>query len=155
MAATTAAVAVDDAATSRGTPHPPGDWPHGQARFLNRAALICSPDEACGLILGEASAQGLRIHRLTHCENHSGDPTQEFRIPAEHLMSCDQEARAEGLQVIGAWHSHPDGSGAPSQADRTGLPDGWIGLIVVPGQVGLPGLHTYGKAGPAPPFVHA
>ncbi len=156
MVATTtpAVVAVDDAATSRGIHHPPGDWPNEQARFLNRAALLSGTSEACGLILGEATPQGLLIHRLTHCENHAVESERRFQVPAQHLMEWDRRARDQGLQIIGSWHSHPDGCGAPSQADLEGLPAGWLGLIVIPAPDGLPRLHPYGKAGQAPDFVH-
>ena len=33
-------------------------------------------------------------------------------------MKADQLARAEGLEIIGIWHSHPDHPARPSETDR-------------------------------------
>jgi proteasome lid subunit RPN8/RPN11 len=150
-----AAAVVADAATSRVPNTPPGEWPGEQARFLNRAALRAGSQETCGLILGSREGSTLRIHRLSHCENHSEDPEQRFRIPAAHLMACDRAARFEDLLIVGAWHSHPGGQTRPSHSDLKELPEGWLGLIVTPNPEGPPGLQTYGRAGRTLEFLHA
>jgi proteasome lid subunit RPN8/RPN11 len=152
---TTVAAVVADAATSRMPNTPSGEWPVEQARFLNRAALRAGSTETCGLIIGSREGATLRIHRLSHCENHSEDPEQRFRIPAAHLMACDRAARFEDLLIVGAWHSHPSGHAQPSHSDLEELPEGWLGLIVTPNPEGLPGLQTYGRAGRTLAFIYA
>ena len=65
------------------------------------------PNEACGL--------GVRVGRAevyVPCKNLSNDPTEQFKL-------CPQDyAEAEELgDVIGVFHSHPDGTSVPSRND--------------------------------------
>lgn len=49
--------------------------------------------------------------------------------PLDH-MTAQREARAAGLEVLGAWHSHPRGPARPSERDvREALP-GWVHVVV-------------------------
>jgi proteasome lid subunit RPN8/RPN11 len=86
-----------------------------------RHALMCYPEECCGLIVG-----GVYLPR----PNCSATPTEAFNI------SPSDWAEAEDLGDIEAVvHSHPDGPAFPSGADfdaqaATGLP--WVIVAVSP-----------------------
>jgi proteasome lid subunit RPN8/RPN11 len=49
--------------------------------------------------------------------------------PADHLAAW-KAAEAEGLDVVGAWHSHPDQPAVPSATDRAEASAGLSYLIV-------------------------
>jgi len=132
----------------------PGPWPDKAARFLNRAALIAGPLETCGLILGLRRQATVQVHQLTHCANAAREAGDSFLIPAVHMMDWDRKAADLGLQIVGAWHSHPNGEPNASPADLKGLPEHWLGLIVAASADGDPRLQTYGRGGIAPAFVH-
>jgi proteasome lid subunit RPN8/RPN11 len=70
-------------------------------------AQAAYPNEACGLIVGV----GKKAQFLA-CKNVAHEPTQTFRIDAKDY------ARAEDLgEVLAIWHSHPEGTTKPSDAD--------------------------------------
>jgi proteasome lid subunit RPN8/RPN11 len=82
---------------------------------IRLAAGEAAPDEACGALLGTA---GERVHisafrRLRNlAERHD-----RFLVDPGDLWRADAEARALGLQLVGVFHSHPDGVARPSSRD--------------------------------------
>lgn len=70
------------------------------------------PIEACGYLVGK---DGLvtKSYQLTNIdqspEHFSFDPAEQFQVV--------KSARAEGLEIIGNWHSHPETPARPSQED--------------------------------------
>jgi desampylase len=76
-------------------------------------ALAEAPRECCGLLLGTDSA----ILDSTAAANVADDPLRRYLVdPRDHLRAI-REARARGLQVIGAYHSHPRSAAVPSATD--------------------------------------
>lgn len=80
---------------------------------LRRHARDDLPNECCGLLIGGA---GL-IERAARARNLRAAPDRYLVDPADHC-AARRSARADGLQVVGAYHSHPGGSLRPSAADR-------------------------------------
>lgn len=72
-----------------------------------------APLEACGLLVGRAG----EVVRVAPTVNQDASPVR-YAIPPEQHLAVLREARRDGLQVIGAYHSHPRGSAVPSAADR-------------------------------------
>lgn len=68
-------------------------------------AAKASPHEACGLLLDDG--------RVYPCANVAGNPACHFEIDP-----LDQAAAEQLGQVVGVWHSHPDGTAEPSLIDR-------------------------------------
>ena len=88
------------------------------------------PDECCGLLVG----RGDRIVEAIRARNVAGDPSRRYLVdPAGHFEAI-RAARARGLAVVGAYHSHPRGPAVPSATDREeAFEDGhFIHAIVVP-----------------------
>jgi len=96
-----------------------------------RALAAASPAaEICGLLVG----QGNRVLRLVPARNVAADPTRSFEIDPATLLATHREARGQGQQVIGHWHSHPNGQPEPSARDAARATDnGQIWLILAAG----------------------
>ena len=71
------------------------------------------PNECCGLLIGVAG----RIERAVPARNLRPRPDRYLIDPADHCAAL-RAARAAGLEVVGAYHSHPDGALRPSEVDR-------------------------------------
>ena len=96
---------------------------HGEATY---------PNECVGLLLGTIDAGGKRVAAAYPVENRwqgqvelaeTDDPTSQrdrFYLDPRDYLRADRAARAEGLDVIGCYHSHPEWVARPSDRDRTG-----------------------------------
>jgi proteasome lid subunit RPN8/RPN11 len=90
-------------------------------------AAAAAPREACGLLLG----RGSRIHRAMPARNLAALDTR-FEIAPEDHFAAVRAARAEGLEVIGAYHSHPGSPAEPSETDRAAAFAGFLFVIATP-----------------------
>jgi desampylase len=73
------------------------------------------PAECCGLLVGQGGevAQAETVRNL--CADERWD---RFEIdPVDHVRVWEA-ARAAGREIIGCYHSHPDGFAGPSTIDR-------------------------------------
>ncbi len=99
----------------------------GIAATLRAEAARAHPLECCGLLLG----QGARLLELRPAANVHPAPERHFEIDPAALIAAHRAARAGGLQVLGYYHSHPNGLAQPSATDRAGASgDGRIWAIV-------------------------
>jgi proteasome lid subunit RPN8/RPN11 len=95
------------------------------------AALIAhaqrsAPLECCGLLIGEDSA----IVEAVATENVDRAPHRAYTVdPVEHFRAI-RTARQRGLQVIGAYHSHPASRAIPSETDRSQAFSSFLFVIV-------------------------
>ncbi|MGE0041533.1 MAG: M67 family metallopeptidase [Vicinamibacterales bacterium] len=72
-----------------------------------------APGECCGLLAGR---DGL-VLRACPTANSDPSPTRRYRIdPAEHVAAV-RACRADGMAIVGAYHSHPRGDATPSATD--------------------------------------
>lgn len=110
------------------------------ARQMRNAARAAGGHEACGLLFGNAAA----ILHATVAPNVSTEPWHRFEIDPAHLFDAHRKGRAGPDRLIGCWHSHPNGRGAPSRHDREGVADmGWLWLIVAAGKTGGGAIHGW------------
>jgi proteasome lid subunit RPN8/RPN11 len=70
------------------------------------------PLECCGLLIGDR----LRIVAARPAVNLAASPTRYELDPRAHI-EARREARADGLEVVGFYHSHPLGPARPSPTD--------------------------------------
>ncbi len=77
------------------------------------------PEECCGALVGADGGGPATIRRIEPLANSREDQRRRrFRIePAEYLR-IEQAAEAEGLGIVGFYHSHPDHPAVPSEYDR-------------------------------------
>jgi desampylase len=72
-----------------------------------------APEECCGLLVGTAA----KIIDCVAAANIAEAPTRRYLVdPRDHLQAI-RSARGRGLEVIGAYHSHPAGRAIPSATD--------------------------------------
>ena len=72
-----------------------------------------APRECCGLLIGAAG----EIVDAVAAANLASNPATRYLIdPRDHLRAI-RDARARGLEVIGAYHSHPRSDASPSATD--------------------------------------
>ncbi len=80
-----------------------------------------APREACGLLVGA----GAVVTRVVPTANADQSATR-YTIPPEAHLAAIRAARAEGLDVIGAYHSHPRSAAVPSATDTAEAFPGFI-----------------------------
>ena len=71
-----------------------------------------APRECCGLLIGTPGS----VVRSFRAKNLAPAATRYFIDPHDHFKAL-RLARAEGRQVIGAYHSHPASEPVPSATD--------------------------------------
>jgi proteasome lid subunit RPN8/RPN11 len=101
--------------------------------LMEAAARASYPAEACGLLVGTAGHAGEQhIVRLISARNLDTErPLTQYLLDPEAHYQADEEARREGLDVVGVWHSHPHHTEAQaSETDRAHAWIGWSYLIV-------------------------
>jgi proteasome lid subunit RPN8/RPN11 len=103
------------------------------------------PEECCGLLLGTGETYKDLVELVpleNHWENHSADepipalgnlnenmnPTADleaiytkhrrYAIDPKDMLRLQKQARSQGLNIIGIYHSHPDHEAVPSECDR-------------------------------------
>lgn len=76
------------------------------------------PNECCGLLLGTADI----VEDAARARNTKRSRTRFQVEPADHFAAI-RRARAAGLAIVGAYHSHPSGPSGPSETDRARLTD--------------------------------
>ena len=97
---------------------------HGQRAY---------PKECCGAILGVVSESDEKIVRalLPLSNRREGEAARtRFLVTAEDYRWAEQQARAQGLEILGFYHSHPDHPARPSEFDRDHAWP-WYSYIVV------------------------
>lgn len=96
------------------------------------------PEEGCGLLLGKIQKNIKQVIEIKETENswdsppasslsEIGNPDQKrsngskrnrFSIAPEVLLEVQKDCRDRHLQIVGVYHSHPDGVAIPSDFDR-------------------------------------
>ena len=96
------------------------------------------PHECCGFLVGRADGDAVTVSRTVAAANLRDDsPRNRFEIDPGDLVKTDRIARAEGMGVVGFYHSHPDALARPSEFDRE---HAWTGYcyVIVSVSAGLP-----------------
>jgi proteasome lid subunit RPN8/RPN11 len=98
---------------------------HGAATF---------PDECCGALLGRESVAQEAFALPNTTEE---GPRRRFLVRPEDYLAAEKRARAQGLDLLGFYHSHPDHPAVPSQYD---LDHAWPSLsyVIVSVMAGAP-----------------
>jgi desampylase len=98
-------------------------------RQIEAEARAAFPRECCGLIEGVRRSDGLRAVKLHPARNLAGE-ADRFEVDPEAQFAALRTARESGRDVIGCYHSHPNGVAEPSPRDREGAgEDGFVWLI--------------------------
>lgn len=96
------------------------------------------PEECCGLLLGKLTGDAKTLIEVLPTENSWGDDADtedvfsasesssqrksskrnRFSILPKVMLFAQKDARDRHLDIIGIFHSHPDGQPVPSEFDR-------------------------------------
>jgi proteasome lid subunit RPN8/RPN11 len=77
------------------------------------------PEEGCGVMIGYDRNGTHEVARVEGIANQSVESrARRYLISPEQFLAADRAARAEGLDVLGFFHSHPDHPAEPSAFDR-------------------------------------
>jgi len=77
-----------------------------------------SPEEICGVFGGEYDADGpSQVRSQYPAENVADRPRTRYRIDPEEQFAIFERLDARGEEIVGFYHSHPDGPPRPSKTD--------------------------------------
>ena len=88
--------------------------------MLEQWCRAIAPEEACALLIGSRQGVLWRIEHLWPCCNTWADPAERnhrFAIDPREQLLAQKWARARGLELLGAGHSHPTSAPVPSPSD--------------------------------------
>ncbi len=104
---------------------------HEHAAAIRAHAAKDYPHECCGFLVGKAEGEAVRVvHTIAAANTREDSPRNRFEIDPGELVKTDRAARAEGLGVVGFYHSHPDAPAQPSEFDREHAWPGYCYVIV-------------------------
>jgi len=113
-------------------------------------AVVASgyPLETCGLLIGRATDDSVLVVRVVQARNlNSARAADRYELDPQDLLAADHSARADRLDIIGVWHSHPDHPARPSETDRAAAWEGWSYLIASVTRAGVADLRCWRLAG--------
>lgn len=87
---------------------------------LARTLQSAEPEEGCALLLGRRDGTELALLESWPCLNRwqpAGERRRRFSLDPREQLQAQRWARARGLQVLGAAHSHPGSAAEPSATD--------------------------------------
>ena len=104
-------------------------------------ALDDLPNEACGLV---AAAPGSdKVERVYRCRNAAASSRLYEVEPIDHLKA-DRDAEANGLEIVGVYHSHTHTTAYPSPTDVAQAPDPTWHYVLVSLKDPEPVVRSYG-----------
>ncbi|MGE0432719.1 MAG: Mov34/MPN/PAD-1 family protein [Planctomycetota bacterium] len=91
---------------------------HGEAGY---------PHEVCGLLVGRTTADGARIvEQIRATANLNTERAHDrYILDPQQYLQIETDAAAQGLEVIGVYHTHPDHPSRPSETDRARAEEVW------------------------------
>jgi proteasome lid subunit RPN8/RPN11 len=104
----------------------PGAW-----NLMVAHAKSTYPRECCGAMLGSINGDSKRVTVAIPMENaFAGEQNSRYELRPEDLLKADREARRQGLDLIGIFHSHPDCDAYFSATDlKNSCP--WYSFVVM------------------------
>ena len=96
-----------------------------------RHAESTYPNECCGAMLGRTENGKKVVTRSVALVNaFSGGQGERYELRPEDLLAADKAARAQNLDLVGIFHSHPDCDAYFSETDlKNSCP--WFSFVVL------------------------
>lgn len=85
---------------------------HDQLETMRKHVEACAPLEACGLLAGKDES----VSEVYSISNEARSPVRYRMDPIGQLHAFNQ-MEADGLELLGIFHSHPSGPESPSATD--------------------------------------
>jgi len=89
------------------------------------------PNECCGAMLGMIDGERKNVSVAIELDNaFDGGQEERYELRPEDLLQADREARRQGMDLIGIFHSHPDCDAYFSETDlKNSCP--WYSFVVL------------------------
>jgi proteasome lid subunit RPN8/RPN11 len=111
---------------------------------LTQAVVAGYPRETCGLLVGRLRDGVTEVCRAVPARNRSVQRAHDrYDLDPDDFRRADEAARADELEIVGIWHSHPDHAAEPSETDREAAWEGWSYLIARVTQQGVTDLRSW------------
>src|SRR5580704_18269571 len=124
---------------------------HELMEAIRKHGVETYPNECCGALLGrdnalvEGPGSDPNSSRFSRCvyslfplvNRRDDSPRNRFFLTADDVLQAEKAAKAQGLEVIGWYHSHPDHPARPSDFDRDHAWP-WYSYIIVSVHTGVP-----------------
>lgn len=119
-------------------------FPNEQREQLHALVEAGYPHETCGVVIGRLESNQHVVIRVVEARNRNTERAHDrYDLHPEDFMRADRSARAEGLEIIGIWHSHPDHPAQPSETDRAAAWEGWSYVIASVTKQGVADLRSW------------
>lgn len=98
---------------------------------MSSHARATCPEECCGALLGW-KCPGWKLGReaLPLVNAAPGGREHGYRLEPAEICEADRRARKRGLEVVGIYHSHPQGGASFSETDRENAWP-WLSFVVL------------------------
>ena len=98
---------------------------------IRREGERAYPAECCGVLGGRVDGASTKeVVSATPALNRRTDDPHRYLIAPDDLRRLEAELRAEGLEIVGYYHSHPDHPAIPSEHDRVAAQP-WFSYIII------------------------
>lgn len=75
------------------------------------------PEESCGLLAGSRAGEPT-VTESRRAENVAPNPEYTYEIDPEEQYELMDDLEEQGLDLVGFYHSHPQGPAGPSTTDQ-------------------------------------
>ncbi len=88
------------------------------------------PNEACGLIAGKIE-NGNKVIEKVYLLTNIDHSNEHFSLDPKEQFLAIKDMRANGLEPLGNWHSHPESPSRPSEEDKRLAYDGTASYLIL------------------------
>ena len=88
------------------------------------------PNESCGLIGGVKEADGKHIKKVYLLTNIDAS-NEHFSMDSKEQLKAVKDMRANGLELLGNFHSHPESPSRPSEEDKRLAYDSKVNYLIL------------------------
>lgn len=88
------------------------------------------PNESCGLIGGVKEADGKHIKKVYLLTNIDAS-NEHFSMNPKEQLKAIKDMRANGLELLGNFHSHPESPSRPSEEDKRLAYDSKVNYLIL------------------------
>lgn len=104
--------------------------PRNLMKKIYQHALDDYPSECCGALLGRLE-RPRAVEETAALKNIEKErAAYRYNISPRDLLLLEKNTRQTGREIVGYYHSHPNGLSIPSQTDRIKAWEGYSYLIV-------------------------
>lgn len=88
------------------------------------------PNEACGLLAGTVEGEVKTVTKVYFLTNIDAS-NEHFSMDPKEQLAALKDARANGVGIIGNFHSHPESPSRPSEEDKRLAYDSTIEYLIL------------------------